>query len=244
MTRFFSALFLVGILASGSGAHAQSPLVERNGFSILVSEFNERGSFGTYAQTEELGGLDSPDHHRFGIDVTALQRLKNGIAFGLRGGLYRYDPVGLGGRVGLVVSGGRGLWRGTDLRVETETAYLLGQFDAPEAQYMGAAVQADLALIVQQRISLLGSVDLRPSVGPYAVILNTHDAWDVDDPSIPSSQFEEFGGHGGLQVGAALTFALLDARVAIAPVARFPLVETTTPAAFSATPGAGIWVDF
>lgn len=231
-----------GVLASG--ADAQSPLTDRTGFSLLASEFSERGSFGTYAQTEELGGLDSPDHHRFGIDVTALRRYGNGVAVGLRGGIYRYDPVGLGYRGGLTLGVSAGLWRGADVRIETETAYLNGRFDAGEIGYNGAAVQGDAAILVQQRIPLLGSVDIRPAVGPYATVTSTHDAWDVDGEARPSSRYEQTVAHGGVQVGAAVTFALLDARVALAPVTRIPLFETDTPAAFSALPGGGIWVDF
>ena len=176
--------------------------------------------------------------------MTALQRFENGLAVGLRGGIYRYDPVGLGGRVGLTLGLGKSLWRGADARLDTETAYLQGEFEAPEASYTGAAVQGDVALVVQHRLPLLGSVDLRPSVGPYVVATSTFNVWDVSDPAVAGSSFEETTMHGGVQVGAALTFALLDARVAIAPVARFPLAQTRTPAAFSATPGAGIWVDF
>lgn len=241
-----SALLFLGVLACAlaSGAAAQSPLTERTGFSLLASEFSERGSFGTLAQTEGLGGLTSPDHHRFGIDVTALRRYGNGVAVGLRGGVYRYDPTGLGYHGGLTLGISTSLWRDADLRVETETAYLQGQFETPEASYMGAAVQGDAAILVQQRIPLLGSVDIRPAVGAYTTVTNTHDAWDVQDQVRPSSRFEQAVVHGGVQVGAALTFALLDARVAIAPVTRIPLVETDTPAAFSALPGGGIWVDF
>lgn len=242
--RFFA--FVCLLVASGAAhtARAQSPLTERTGFSILVSEFSERGSFGTHAQTEGLGGLDSPDHHRFGIDATALRRYGNGVAVGLRGGIYRYDPTGLGYRAGLTLGISGGLWRGADVRVETETAYLQGRFVADEIGYTAAAVQADAAALVQQRIPLLGSVDLRPSVGPYATVTSTFDAWDVDGDVRPSSRYEQAVAHGGVQVGMAVAFDLLDARVAIAPVTRFPLVETDTPAAFSALPGGGIWVDF
>ncbi|MEL6615850.1 MAG: hypothetical protein AAFQ43_08935 [Bacteroidota bacterium] len=227
-----------------SGAAAQSPLTDRTGFSLLTSEFSERGSFGTHARTEELGGLDSPDHHRFGIDVTALRRYGNGLAVGLRGGIYRYDPAGLGYRGGLTLGISAGLWRGGDVRIETETAYLQGRFIANEVGYTAAAVESDAAILLQQRIPLIGTVDLRPAVGPYATTTTTYDAWDVDGDVRPSSRYEQTVVHGGVQVGAAVTFALLDTRVAVAPVTRFPLVESDTPASFSALPGGGIWVDF
>ncbi|MEM1056871.1 MAG: hypothetical protein AAGI52_15210 [Bacteroidota bacterium] len=236
-------LFLFA-LAVSAVASAQSPLTDRTGFQLLVSEFNENGSLGTLARTEELGGLDSPDHHRFGVDVTALRRWSSGFSLGLRGGVYRYDPVGLGGRAGLTLGLATGLTGSTDLRIETEVGYLQGRFDDPETGYEAAAVQADGVLLLQQRLPLPGSLDFRLAAGPYAVLTNTLDAYNVDDPSREGSEFEDAVFHGGVQVGAALTFALLDARLAIAPVTRFALAGETEPAAFSAVPGGGIWVDF
>lgn len=237
-------LLLLATIVLSAGASAQSPLTDRTGFQLLVSEFNENGSFGSLAQTEEIGGLDSPDHHRFGIDVTALRRWNNGFAVGLRGGVYRYDPVGLGGRAGLTVGLSAGLWSSADVRIETETAYISGRFDDPETSYEGAAVQGDAALLVQQRLPLPGSFDLRLSVGPYASYTQPLDVWSVDDPDRERAEFEEAEFHGGVQAGAALTFALLDARLAIAPATRFVFTGEEAPASFSALPGGGIWIDF
>lgn len=238
----FTALAVVP--AASEVVSAQSPLTDRTGFQLLVSEFNENGSLGSLAQTEELGGLDSPDHHRFGIDITALRRWNNGVAVGLRGGVYRYDPVGLGGRAGLTVGGARSLWTGAVARLETETAYISGLFDDTATGYEGAAVQADAALLLQQRLPLLGSVDVRLSAGPYVSATQPIDVWHVDDPSRDPAEFEGASLHAGAQVGAAVTFALLDARLAIAPVTRFSLAGENQPASFSALPGGGIWIDF
>ena len=176
--------------------------------------------------------------------MTLLNRFRSGLAVGARGGVYRYDPVGLGYRGGLVVSLSAGLWPGATARVETETAYLWGRFDAPEAEFSGAAVEGDVAVLVQQRIPLVGSVDLRPALGPYLVVRNTFDAWDVERDGLPGSAFERAVAQGGVQVGAALTFELLDARLAVAPVTRFALAETGGLPSFSAMPGGGLWVDF
>lgn len=236
-------LTLLACLLSAT-ASAQSPLTERTGFQLLVSEFNEGGSFGTLAQTEELGGMDSPDHHRFGVDLTALRRWSNGVSLGLRGGVYRYDPVGLGGRVGLTAGLAASAWGSGTLRIETEVAYLNGRFDDDQTAYYSAGVDVDGATVLQQRLPLPGSLDLRLTAGPYASAFVPLEVWDVADRDRQPSEFEDMRFHAGAQFGAALTFALLDARVAIAPSTRVALVGESSPAAFSALPGGGIWVDF
>ena len=238
-TLLGAALALAWIAAP---ALAQSPITDRTGFQVLVAEFGLNGSLGAHAQTEGLGGLAVAEEHLFGVDVTGLRRWGSGIAVGVRGGVYRYDPVGLGYRGGLVLGYARTLGPAT-LRMETEAAYLDGRFEGAETSYEASAVGADATLLAQVRVPLVGTVDLRPAVGPYVALTSTLDVRSRDD-GLENAALEAFAVQGGAQVGAALTFALLDARVAVAPVTRFALFETEDGAAFSALPGGGIWVDF
>ena len=224
-------------------ASAQSPLTDRTGFQVLVSEFGSGGPIGAQVGAEELGGLAEPGDHLFGIDVTGLRRWGSGLTVGVRGAVYRYDPVGLGGRAGLVVGYSRGIGPAT-VRAELDGAYVQGRFEETDTGYVGAGVEGGLAVLFQARVALIGTVDFRPAAGPYVTLRNLHDVWETDDPDHVPSSFEAFTTQGGVQTGLAVTFALLDARVAIAPVMRFAMVETEDSAAFSALPGSGIWVDF
>ena len=239
---------VMAALASGGlagGAGAQTPITERTGVSVLVAEFNEGGSFGALAGAEELGGLDAAEH-RFGIDVSVLNRFAGGLALGVRLAGYRYDPVGLGARAGVLAGQSVDVARGTVFRAEAEAAYLWGRAETPEASFMTAALEADAAALLQQRVGLVGSVDLRIAAGPYATLRATTDAWDVEaSGEAPAPEaLEGVAAQGGVQVGAAVTFELLDARIALAPMTRVALVESGTLAPFSALPGGGLWVEF
>ncbi|MEM6326553.1 MAG: hypothetical protein AAF791_05490 [Bacteroidota bacterium] len=227
-------------MALASAAAAQSPLTDGTGVHLLVAEFNEGGPMGSVLGTEPLGGIESPDH-LFGVDVTALRRWNSGLALGLRGGVYRYDPVGLGGRLGLLGGWTRSA-AGVELRTEAEVALLGGRFERDGLAVDASGVQADLAVLAQRTVPLIGSVDLRATAGPYAALTQIGGASNPSDPARDPTEAEGFGVQTGVQVGAAVTFALLDARVALAPVTRIPLSGER--ATFSAIPGGGLWVDF
>ena len=236
--RALAALVALAVLAPT--ALAQSPFDRGTGFVFGLTEAVGGGSFNGLAGAEEAGGLDGADHHLYGLDATFAYRLKSGIEIAFRPGIYRYDPTGLGARVGLGASGTRALWTGGGLRIAAEGIYRLGEYDHPEERFTGAAYAAQGEIALTQRLPLLGTVAIHPTAGVYGEI---QDIYDVSGSS-NNDAFEGIEGHAGAVVSAPIVFKLVDARVAIAPSTRFALVQTGRLPAFEGAPGAGIWIDF